>query len=196
MASYHDAVGELELRASDLDRERAAAVLNRAVADGRLDWTEHGERLAGVYAAKTVAQLDPLLSDLPTDPQRGLSRPAFAALQPSSAGPLRVTLSKVRRTAEPNTWQRVRATLGAAVIDLRGLSANCTVELRADSLLGKVEVLVPPGTRLVDTGTAWLGKRSTVDRRRGDRHEAPRPDAPVVRIGGHSVLGHVRVIIA
>ncbi len=189
-------MAELELRASDLDRERAAAVLNRAVADGRLDWAEHGERLAGVYAAKTVAQLDPLLADLPADPQRGPSRPAFAPLRPSPAGPLQVTLSKVRRTAEPDTSQQVRATLGAAVIDLRGLPANCTVQLRADSLLGKVEVFVPPGTRLIDTGTAWLGKRSTVDRRRGDRPETLRPDAPVVRIGGHSVLGHVRVTIA
>jgi hypothetical protein len=106
-----------------------------------------------------------------------------------------VTLGKVRRSAEPNTSQQVQVTLGAAVIDLRGLPPGCTVEVTADSLLGKVEVYVSPGTRLIDTGTALLGKRSTIERGRGDRRTPVRPGAPVVRLGGHSVLGHVRVTI-
>ena len=81
------------------------------------------------------------------------------------------------------------------MIDLRGLPQGCTVEVMADSLLGKIEVYVSPGTRLIDTGTALLGKRSTIERGRGGRRAPVRPGAPVVRLGGHSVLGHVRVTI-
>jgi hypothetical protein len=189
-------MGEFELRVSDLDRDRAAAVLHNAIADGRLDWTEHSERLAAVYAARTEAELAPMLRDLPPVERPMVSSgTAFPAFPASSAGPLRVTLGKVRRSAEPNTSQQVQVTLGAAVIDLRGLPPGCTVEVTADSLLGKVEVYVSPGTRLIDTGTALLGKRSTIERGRGDRRTPVRPGAPVVRLGGHSVLGHVRVTI-
>jgi hypothetical protein len=63
-------------------------------------------------------------------------------------------------------------------------------------VLGKVEVYVSPGTRLVDTGTASLGKRSVVERgHRRDRRVAAGPDAPQVRVSGHSMLGHVRVTV-
>ncbi len=184
------------LRISDLDRERAAAVLHQAVADGRLDWAEHGERLTAVYAAKTDAELVPLLRDLPAVERPILPSPtAIPALPPSATGPLRVTLGKVCRSVEPNTSQHITATLGAAFVDLRSLPQGCAVEVLADSLLGKVEVYVSPGTQLMDVGTAWLGKRSTVERGRGDRSASVPPGAPIVRVGGHSVLGHVRVTI-
>ena len=78
------------------------------------------------------------------------------------------------------------------MIDLRDLPAGSVVDVVANSTLGKVEVFIAPGTNLIDTGTAWLGKRSTVLRGRGT---AVRPGAAVVRLGGHSVLGHVRVTI-
>ena len=53
------------LRASDADRDRAASVLNEALAEGRLTAEEHSERLDSIYAAKTQADLVPLLEDLP-----------------------------------------------------------------------------------------------------------------------------------
>ena len=53
------------LRASDADRDRAASVLNEALAEGRLTAEEHSERLDSIYAAKTQADLVPVLEDLP-----------------------------------------------------------------------------------------------------------------------------------
>ena len=53
------------LRASDADRDRAASVLNEAMAEGRLTPEEHSERLESIYAAKTQADLVPLLEDVP-----------------------------------------------------------------------------------------------------------------------------------
>ena len=181
---------ELELRISDVDRDRAAAALHTAVSEGRLTWPEHEERVDRVYSARTGAELAPLLADLPQGVQSVL--PAFA---PSVSGtpPTKVFLSKIRRRPDPSSGpQQVDVTLGAAVIDLRDLPAGSVIDVIANSTLGKVEVFVSPGTNLIDTGTAWLGKRSTVVRGRGT---PVRAGAAVVRLGGHSVLGHVRVTI-
>ena len=53
------------LRASDKDRESAAEVLRVAAGDGRLNMTELDERLEAVYEAKTYAELEPIIRDLP-----------------------------------------------------------------------------------------------------------------------------------
>jgi hypothetical protein len=54
-----------KMRASDADRDRTAALLREHHAAGRLTAEEFGERLDKTYAAKTLGELDELLSDLP-----------------------------------------------------------------------------------------------------------------------------------
>jgi hypothetical protein len=53
------------IRASDDDRDRAASLLREHHAAGRLDAEEFDERLDRALAAKTIGDLDELLSDLP-----------------------------------------------------------------------------------------------------------------------------------
>jgi hypothetical protein len=53
------------IRASDEDRDRAATLLREHHAVGRLTAEEFNERLDKVYAARTMGDLDELLSDLP-----------------------------------------------------------------------------------------------------------------------------------
>src|ERR1700733_14446736 len=53
------------LRASDKDRESAAEVLREAAGEGRLSMAELDERLDAVYEAKTYAELEPIIRDLP-----------------------------------------------------------------------------------------------------------------------------------
>ena len=52
------------LRASDADRDRVIELLRAAVADGRLDPAEFGERLDAALAARTIDALAPLTADL------------------------------------------------------------------------------------------------------------------------------------
>jgi len=52
-------------RASDGDRDRVAAALGAHYAAGRLTLEEFQERLDQAYAAKTLGELDDLLTDLP-----------------------------------------------------------------------------------------------------------------------------------
>jgi Domain of unknown function (DUF1707) len=53
------------LRASDGDRDRTAALLREHHAAGRLTAGEFDERLDQTFAAKTIGELEGLLSDLP-----------------------------------------------------------------------------------------------------------------------------------
>lgn len=56
------------MRASDADRERAADVLKAALAEGRLDWGEHHDRLDVVMEARTYGELAEIIADLPAGP--------------------------------------------------------------------------------------------------------------------------------
>ncbi len=74
------------LRASDAEREHHAELLREHAAQGRLTVDELDERLDRVYAARTVGELSPVVSDLPVPrphsaPQRAprRRRPELAA---------------------------------------------------------------------------------------------------------------------
>src|SRR6185437_7377719 len=58
-------VADPRLRASDDDRDRTASLLREHHAAGRLTAEEFNERLDKTFAAKTLGDLDELLSDLP-----------------------------------------------------------------------------------------------------------------------------------
>ncbi|XVU30373.1 DUF1707 SHOCT-like domain-containing protein [Actinoplanes sp. CA-054009] len=53
------------MRAGDDDRRQIADTLKTALDEGRLDLAEYDERLQRAYAAKTYAELDLLIADLP-----------------------------------------------------------------------------------------------------------------------------------
>jgi hypothetical protein len=55
------------LRASDAERERTATTLREQFAAGRLTDEELSDRLDAAYAARTVAELDALVHDLPAE---------------------------------------------------------------------------------------------------------------------------------
>ncbi|MEV1331199.1 DUF1707 domain-containing protein [Micromonospora costi] len=53
------------MRAADADRQAVAERLRAALDEGRLNLHEYDERLQRAYAARTYADLDALLTDLP-----------------------------------------------------------------------------------------------------------------------------------
>jgi hypothetical protein len=172
-------------RASDEDRDRVAAVLAEAMATGRLTPDEHLDRLELTYCCRTLEELAPIIADLP------IGAPADRSLRPAPSEPVEALFSKVRRGgAWPvPPYTEVRARFGAVVLDLRqAVFTRREVTIRVDSYCGKVEILVPADAEVHDTGTALLGRRSTLGRGR------PGGRGPVLHITGHSVLGHVRVV--
>jgi uncharacterized membrane protein len=90
-----------QLRASDEDRDRAAALLREHHALGRLTAEEFSERLDNTFAARTIGDIDGLLRDLPSIdlyrlPDAKLTRqPRQAQIQP------------VRRRGRSSGWRAV-----------------------------------------------------------------------------------------
>jgi hypothetical protein len=64
-------------RASDADRDDAARALRAHAVAGRLTVEELEERLGGAFAARTLRELDGLLSDLPRRRGHGRTVPAL-----------------------------------------------------------------------------------------------------------------------
>jgi uncharacterized protein DUF1707 len=78
-------VADPRMRASDDDRDRTASLLREHHAAGRLTPEEFNERLDKTFAAKTIGDLDELMSDLPAI---DLYRLPHAGMAPGSSGQL------------------------------------------------------------------------------------------------------------
>jgi hypothetical protein len=180
------------LRASDADRDAAAAVINNALAEGRLSADEHGQRLDSIYAAKTQAELAPLLADLPG--QQVMAPVTATSGQLARSGRSGRIIAIFGGATRKGAWHAdpvidVLTVFGGAELDFRdAVLPGKEVTLRATSVLGGVEITVPPDMRVIDNGTAILGGREI----KGGPEEVG-PDSPVLRIEGICVLGGIEV---
>jgi hypothetical protein len=180
------------LRASDADRDAAAAVINNALAEGRLSADEHGQRLDAIYAAKTQAELAPLLADLPGQQAMAPVTATSGQLARSRRGGRIIAI--FGGATRKGSWHAdpvidVLTVFGGAELDFReAVLPGKEVTLRATSVLGGVEITVPPEMRVIDNGTAILGGREI----KGGPEEVG-PDSPVLRIEGICVLGGIEV---
>lgn len=181
------------LRASDADRDRAASVLNEAMAQGRLTAEEHSDRLDAIYAAKTHADIVPVLDDLP-----GVSAAVAPAADPGAALPgatgsrLVAVFGGISRKGRwhPEPLTRILTVFGGAELDLReAVLPGREITIDAVAVFGGVTITVPPEMRVIDTGSAIMGGREIA----GDSAESAAPDAPVLRITGTCVCGGVEV---
>jgi len=74
-AEQLDGSTRLAVRIGDVERERVRAVLSRHVEDGRITLEEFSDRLGEVYAARTAAQLQRALRELPPLPAGAIAAP-------------------------------------------------------------------------------------------------------------------------
>jgi hypothetical protein len=94
---YGDSTHEVQarrdpnLRAADADREATSEHLRRHHAEGRLDTDELQERIDRCYQAKTVGELEQLLSDLPPA-QASAGRPGLRGLRTIPLVPIVIAL--------------------------------------------------------------------------------------------------------
>ena len=166
------------LRISDADREQAVVALNDAVADGRLNWAEHAERVDLALKARTRAELAPYLADL--------GKPVVAT---STGLPQRVVArgSKIIRSPEPGRRVEARALFGAVYLKLSDAEPGTEILVEASSFCGKVVLIVGEDATVIDEGDAVLGKRKILT-------SAPAGEGPLIRITGRSTLGHLKVV--
>ncbi|MFI0445201.1 DUF1707 domain-containing protein [Actinomadura sp. 6N118] len=195
------------LRASDADRDRVADRLREALAEGRITPEEHGERIDVVYQAKTYADLEPVLRDLPgeTGPavrltKDGLTRDALArdplngdAAEPPPA-PQSTSIVAVfagadrrgRWLVEPQT--NVSCVFGGVELDFRrAVLSQREVTVNITCIFGGVDVTVPPGVRVINSNSAVFGGVSLPE------DDDLGPDAPTIRLTGFTLFGGVDV---
>jgi len=148
------------LRAADTDRQAVAAVLGRAMSDGRLTVEEYDERLAKAYAAKTYGELNQLTTDLPpSGPVKQPSQPTYPA-RTGACGP---ALWTAGRRAIWAPW------LTTAII-VMGIWLATSIGNGRPDYFWPVWVIVPWGAVLLArTITGAPPKRRHHDRYRGYR---------------------------
>jgi len=176
---------DLELRASDADRDAAAAVLGGAMAAGRLTSTEYAERLDAVYAAKTLGDLAPLTRDLPADQAAG------ASVAAADRAEVAARFSKVIRSGRWVAGRRTRLTahFGALIVNLAdAVLPGREITLEIDAFCGKLILTVPAGAHVIDEGGALFAKRAIYG-----RQDAGDADGPVIRLVGEARFSKVAV---
>lgn len=177
---------QLELRASDADRDRTAAVLGSAMAVGRLTTTEYAERLDAAYAATTLGDLAPLTRDLPAE---GASDTGVVAA--ADRAEVAARFSKVIRSGRWVAGRRTRLTarFGALIVNLAdAVLPGREITLEVNAFCGKLIVIVPDGAHVIDEGGALFAKRAIYGR--GDPGEA---EGPVIRLVGDARFAKVAV---
>jgi Domain of unknown function (DUF1707) len=174
------------VRASDRERDAVVQGVQQAFAEGRLDDVEFDERMRAALTARTHADLDVLLADLPAE---------TAAPGPAPARrPGRVAIalkSSVRRAGRWRVPERYTTVVykGGGWLDLRAaeLSGPVTTFV-AVAYKSQVTILVPPSVRVEMTGFGVTQGADEEDP--GYRLPA---DAPVIRVRGVAYKGTVEI---
>ena len=177
-------------RASDRERDAVVQRVQEAFAEGRLDDTEFDERMRAALTARTHADLDAALADLPA---------ATAGTGPTRAvagrGPGRFAIalkSSVRRSGRWRVPERYTTVVykGSGWLDLRAaeLSGPVTTFL-AVAYKSRVTILVPPGVRVEMTG---FGVTQGLADEQDPGYRLP-VDAPVIHVRGIAYKGTVEI---
>jgi hypothetical protein len=164
-------VNEIDVRASDADREQTVALLREHAAAGRLTLEEFTERMSAAYEARTTRDLDELARDLPRTPATSRRRPTrfLAAVFGSTerAGRLRIR----RRVASFVLFGNVDLDLRQATLE------GDVITVVAFVAFGATDVYVPEGVDVEVHGLTVFGHKNARN------EEAPtQPGAPLVRM--------------
>lgn len=178
------------IRISDADRERAAARLQQASAEGRITLDELEERLAVVYAARYAADLLPPFADLPGDDVVPVPQAASAPLSPGRPLVLRTGMGTLRRSGPRTVPSRIRvqSVMGTVILDFCDTAVPPVVDVALELGAGSARLLLPDGASAdVDGMIAGMGTvRSKVA-------SAAVPGRPHFRVHGRSAVGSVTV---
>ena len=176
------------LRVGDRERRAVDDRLLAAVGDGVLTLTEYDERSAVLWSARTRDELDHLVADLPEQAGPAPARPP--ATTGGAARPRRVVavMSEDRLEGALAPGQQVQgwAVMGKAVVDLRRDDLPPSVDVQVRTLMGDVEVMVPPGSAVHLSGFSLMGERKV---------QVGAGEGPDVHVDAVAVMGTVKVTV-
>ena len=207
-----------DIRASDAERERTAATVREAVADGRLTMVEGDERLAAAYGAVYRGELVPITADLEPAPfpdptvYADVDRPVASGRPDSTASFAVLSGTQRRGPWVPGRTHRVAVVMGGAELDFRqarldgagldieafAMMGGVTIDLRGAAIGAGVDIRAVAfmgGVEvIVDPETTVVETGIGIMGGFEDGTVPPRPpDGPVVRMSGLAVMGGVSV---
>jgi hypothetical protein len=165
------------------ERQTAVRRIQRAMADGLIEFDDLDERFDQVFKANTRSELTAALSDLPTPtgPEpRPLGQP-IAKTSFSLFGDL-----KLGGWIDASGDLSYSTVFGDIVIDLSSADLPQQMEIRSFSLFGDTTVIVPDGTRAVIESVQVFGDRKV-------SLAAPYPGAPMVTVKPTTVFGDAKL---
>ncbi|HSJ24213.1 MAG TPA: DUF1707 domain-containing protein [Longimicrobiales bacterium] len=185
-------------------RERTVLALCDHFAADRLELADFEARLDGAHRARSGAELQALLADLPAP--REVATPPKSAASEALARGTRATVEAVRETRTlvafmggverrghwtPARRNLVVAVMGGAELDFREVDLPAgETEVVLFCFMGGAEIIVPPGLSVDANGIAIMG---------GFEHASPprssEPDAPVLKLTGVAVMGGVEIVV-
>jgi hypothetical protein len=179
---------EAAILASNAERDAAAQRLQVAFAEQRLTDEEFDQRIRAALTARTTADLDQLIADLPASiPEYGQAGLAQAGRKP---GRFVVTVkNSIRRSGRWSVPKKLTFGVykGNGLLDLRAADLTAPVTtIRAVIYKSRTEIVLPPGVQLELGG---LGVSSDCD----PASQAIRPGAPVVRVVGYGYKSTIGV---
>ncbi len=181
------------------ERQRTVDRLCAHFAHDHFDASELERRLDLAFAAQGGNELLAIERDLP-------ALPAGAEVQPRPAAPMAAVdtsrpvsdsdlmVAVMGSTERKGNWTpprrlRVLSIMGGADLDFRdALFATREVSITLFTLMGGVDILVPPGVRVEWNGVAIMGGFGG-----HDPATPPDPSAPVLRINGVVLMGGVDI---
>jgi hypothetical protein len=176
----------------DIERDRAVAALRAHCGEGRLTLDEFAERVEVVLAAAHLSDLDRALVDLPSATAVPASPPAALDGGPVRGGGFIVSI--FGSSCREGSWRPRRSTtlvsiMGSCRLDLRqALLSDLDIAIRAFTVMGSVDIIVPEGVDARLSGFSIFGSKSI------KVHADPRlTGSPVVRVSAASLMGSVKV---
>ncbi|GAA1661024.1 hypothetical protein GCM10009830_02670 [Glycomyces endophyticus] len=146
------------LRMSNAEREAVIARLHAATEEGRLDLEEFAERSGKAYQARTYAEVEHLLADLP-EPAGALAVPPAAAPAPPNA-PTELRLApKASSMERKGDWVVpprlvVDAKASSVKLDCRyAVIRSGTVDIDVNLIASSLEVVLPKDAYATDDNT-------------------------------------------
>jgi hypothetical protein len=144
--------------------------------------------------AKTVAELEALLQQLPALSQSAHPAPQIA--DPGEVEESQLIIALMGGAERRGSWMpartiRVIAFMGGAMLDFREVRLPRGVtDVQVMAAMGGVEIIVPPGLAVSSDGTGIMGGFEHI----GDTPAGPRdPQAPLLRVRGVALMGGVEI---
>ncbi|HEX9343153.1 MAG TPA: DUF1707 domain-containing protein [Actinomycetota bacterium] len=189
---------ELSPRASDAERNQTVDQLRTAFVEGRLNDDEFDQRMRAALTARTHADLNRLLTDLPQ--ATVVAAPATATPSPLIGGTApgapatHWAVAVMSGTRRHGRWKappaiNAVAIMGGCELDFRAATfSSQTTTVTVACIMGGVEITVPPGIRVEWHGFALMGGMED----RVDETDLP-AGAPVLIVRGFVMMGGVEI---